>query len=101
MFIKKSVYDNILDPSYFNITVHDKYEQDELAQYYYNDKCVTLSYKGDTNDFKIKGKITIPTWVKVDGMIEDIPVVIVNGFNNCQNLTHCFFAQDQRGIYVR
>ena len=73
-----SVYDNILDTKYLDLT----------------DLSVNGSIKLNRSYF-LKGKITLPT------VINDIPVQALAGFDNQNNnhaITHIFFAQENRAI---
>ena len=98
MFIKKSVYDNPLSLSYFNINILNSYtDKDGNNMYDYTGKCVGLTYTGEKT--LLKGKITIPTSIIHNG--EALPVVTIKGFRNCNYMTHCFFEQNENGVQVK
>ena len=98
VFIKDSVYNNVLSADYFNITRRSNYiEQDNNSKYNYNQPCASLTLKSSYKS-KLKGKITVPSWVPdPQNLTQKIAVTHIGAqcFENCQNITHCFFENEK------
>ena len=91
MFVEDSVYNNVLDSSYFTVTVETSYTDTNNSLYSVTGPCASIRFKTSEAEL-LRGKITIPLSVPHPSQSNTmLPVCWVGGFQGAANVTHCFF----------